>query len=137
MERENKLKKLVSIFRNLAEMENIYLERDLSEAYFLKSVNTELREIIMICYLNTDLITMSRFIKEESMGDYYALVYTKVTDMQKNINKNLQVMQSLSNYIKDEDSLQYIEDSIQYVEAILKSVEESINTFNSAKNHMH
>jgi hypothetical protein len=137
MERENKLKKLVSIFRNLAEMENIYLERDLSEAYFLKSVNTELREIIMICYLNTDLLTMSRFIKEESMGDYYALVYTKVTDMQKNINKNLQVMQSLSNYIKDEDSLQYIEDSIQYVEAILKSVEESINTFNSAKNHMH
>jgi len=134
---ENTLNKLVVIFQNLTQIENSCAETNLSESYLLKSVNTELREIIMVSYLNTDLLTMGRYIKEEYTGEYYALVYSKINDMKKNIDKNLKVIQSVSGYIKDSDSRLHIKNLMHHVETLLLTIDESLETFAAAKNHMH
>ncbi|HEU19849.1 MAG TPA: hypothetical protein ENO00_10840 [Deltaproteobacteria bacterium] len=137
MRTENTLNKLVVIFQNLTQIESSSVETNLSESYFLKSVNTELREIIMVCYLNTDLLAVGRYIKEEYKGEYYSLVYSKINDLKKNINKNLKVIQSVSGYIKDSNCRRYIKDAVRHVDALLLSIDKSMETFTAARNHMH
>jgi hypothetical protein len=137
MNTENTLQNLVTIFKKLTQIESSYAETNLSESYFLKSVNTELREIIMVSYLNSDLLTVGQYIKEERKEEYYALVYAKISDMKKNIDKNLKVIQSVSGYIKDRDARQHIKNTIHQTDVLLRSIAEFMGTFASAKNHMH
>ncbi|MBN2256100.1 MAG: hypothetical protein JW736_10360 [Deltaproteobacteria bacterium] len=137
MRSEQPLNELVVIFQNLTQIESSKVDTNLSESYLLKSVTTELREIIMVCYLNTDLLTVGRYIKDECQGEYYSLVYSKIDDMKKNIDKNLKVIQSVSPYIKDSGSRRHIKNAIRHVDTLLLSISESMETFSTAKPHMH
>ena len=137
MDTGNTLQNLVTLFKKLTQIESSCAETNLSESYFLKSVTTELREIIMVSYLNSDLLTVGQYVKEEYKGEYQALVYAKIGDMKKNIDKNLQVIQSVAGYIKDHDARQHIRNTIRQIEALSRSIAEFMETFTTAKNHMH
>ena len=137
MDTGNTLQNLVTLFKKLSQIESSCAETNLSESYFLKSVTTELREIIMVSYLNSDLLTVGQYIKEEHKGEYQALVYAKIGDMKKNIDKNLQVIQSVAGYIKDSDARQHIKNTIRQIEALLRFITQFMETFTTAKNHLH
>jgi hypothetical protein len=137
MRSEQPLNELVTIFQNLTLIEASKADTNLSESYLLKSVTTELREIIMVCYLHTDLLTVGRYIKDDYQGEYYSLVFSKINDMKKTIDKNLKVIQSVSPYIKDSGSRRHIKNATRHIEALLLSISESMETFSSARSHMH
>jgi len=125
---DNTLNRLVYLFQNLVEIETRALERNLGEAYFLKSINTELREIIMIFHLSTDLLRTAQYIKEEHIQEYYTLVYEKINEMRKNIDKNTKAMQTLCTYIKDSNALAFVDDAIQLSNLIVNAIEKTIDT---------
>ena len=137
MESENKLQRLVVLFQNLNEMESSCLEDDIGQAYFMKNITTELREIIMILYFSTDLLALSQYIADDSRQEYYNMAYGRINTMNGTIAKNLKVMQTMCTYVKHVDALRYIDDAVQLIQMITQAIEKSIDAYNSDRDRRH
>jgi len=121
----------VVLFQNLNEIERSCLEEDIGQAYFMKNVTTELREIIMILYFSTDLLTFSQYIDDNFRQEYYNVAYGRINSMNATIAKNLKVIQTMCTYVRHVEALRYIDEAVQLIQLVVQAIEKSIDAYNS------